>query len=227
MAEQKASAGRRYKGIVAMLLVFGPAFLLVFISTRGCEHKFKELDDLGEMPQYSFKGINGKVYSNETFKDKVILITTIQPTCPDSCAIRLWFLEQMIYQHLRKNQKKLKHVRMVSFVTDGKGNAVDRLKDIEFMLKDQVEAYDPKIWILANGDARKAFNIKRNGESLLKTGSKYYGGEAYQELMLLVDKRNHLRMVLRGNAEGMIRRMKEHMALLDKQYDKLAKQQSK
>jgi hypothetical protein len=40
--------------------------------------------------------------------------------------------------------------------------------------------------------------------------------------MLLVDKRNHLRMVLKGNSEGMIRKMKEHIALLDKQYDKEA-----
>jgi hypothetical protein len=53
-------------------------------------------------------------------------------------------------------------------------------------------------------------------------GKQYFGGEAFQELMLLVDKRNHLRMVLKGNSEGMIRKMKEHIALLDKQYDKEA-----
>jgi hypothetical protein len=40
--------------------------------------------------------------------------------------------------------------------------------------------------------------------------------------MLLVDKQNHLRMVLDGKSEGMVRRMKEHIALLDKQYDKEA-----
>ena len=45
MAEKKASAGR-YKGILALLLVFGPAFLLVFISSRGCEHKFKEIENI-------------------------------------------------------------------------------------------------------------------------------------------------------------------------------------
>jgi hypothetical protein len=38
--------------------------------------------------------------------------------------------------------------------------------------------------------------------------------------MLLLDKKNHLRMVLSGKTEGMIRRMKEHIALLQKQYDK-------
>ena len=80
----------------------------------------------------------------------------------------------------------------------------------------------PKIWILASGDAKRLYDIERNGKSLLQTGSKYYGGQAFQEIMLLVDKENHLRMVLKGNAEGMIRKMKEHIALLDKQYDKAA-----
>ena len=38
-------------------------------------------------------------------------------------------------------------------------------------------------------------------------------------MMLLVDKSNHLRMILSGNSEGMIRKMKQHIALLQKQYD--------
>ena len=38
-------------------------------------------------------------------------------------------------------------------------------------------------------------------------------------MMLLVDKTNHLRMILSGNSEGMIRKMKQHIALLQKQYD--------
>jgi len=107
-------------------------------------------------------------------------------------------------------------------VTDSKGNPYSNLNDVEFMLKDQVEKYDSSVWILANGDAKSLYNISRNGENLLMKGNQYFGGEAFQELMLLVDKRNHLRMVLKGNSEGMIRKMKEHIALLDKQHDKEA-----
>lgn len=221
MAEQKASAGRR-KGIIALLLLFGPAFLLVFISTRGCEHKFKVLDDLGAVASYTFTDASGKKYSEKSFKGNVVLITTIQTTCPDSCALSFWHLNQMIYQHIRKNQKKLGHVKIVSFVTDSKGVPVQNLADMNFILNDNVEEYDPNIWILAKGDPRKIYNISRNNESLLKKGDKYFGGEAFLELMLLVDKQNHLRMVLDGKSEGMVRRMKEHIALLDKQYDKEA-----
>jgi hypothetical protein len=134
----------------------------------------------------------------------------------------MWHLDQMIYQHIRKNQKKLAHVKLVSFVTDGKGNPIGNLNNTNEILFDQVVGYDPKIWILANGDAKTIYSITRNGKSLLEKGDAYFGGEAYQELMLLVDKKNHLRMALNGKSEGMIRKMKEHIALLEKQYDKAA-----
>lgn len=203
-----------------IFLLFGPAFLLIFISSRGCEHKFKELDDLGKVATFNFTDTQGKEYSNKSFKGNIILFTTLQTSCPDSCAISFWHLDQMIYQHIRKNKKKLGHVKLISFVTDAHGRPTDNLKDVEEMLKDQVEEYDPNIWILAKGDAKKVYNISRNKENLLKKGDKYFGGEAYLELMLLVDKKSHLRMVLDGKSEGMMRRMKEHVALLEKQYDK-------
>jgi hypothetical protein len=221
MAEKKLKAGR-FKGIIVLILLFGPASLLIFISTRGCDHKFKELEILGEMPSYSFKNQRGNTKTPTDFKGNVLLINTLQETCPDSCAISFWHLDQMIYQHIKKNKKKLGHVKIISFVTDGAGNPVQDLSNMEFILKDRVQNYDPEIWILAAGDSRKMYDFTRNGENLLQEGEGFFGGEAYQELMLLVDKSNNLRMVSKGNQEGLIRRMKEHMALLDKQYDKEA-----
>ena len=152
-----------------------------------------------------------------------MLITTLQKSCPGDCAISMWHIDQMLFQHIRKNKrKKLKQVRIISFLTDGKGNKVSKedFKTIEQSLIDNVEGYDPKLWILANGDARTIYNFKHNGQSLIQKGKKYYGGESYQELILLLDKKAHLRMVLPGNQEGLVRRMKEHLALLQKQYDK-------
>jgi hypothetical protein len=76
------------------------------------------------------------------------------------------------------------------------------------------ENYDPKLWILASGDAKKIYDLKNNNVSLVSDHNNY------QELMLLVDKNDHLRMVLSGKVEGQIRRMKQSIALLHKQYDK-------
>ncbi len=217
---KKTKAGRMKVGI-AFLLLFGPAFLLVFFSTRGCENKFKELDDFGKANEYSFVDANGKKRSSKEFRGDVVLVTTLQETCPDSCAISFFHLRQAIYKHINENKhKKLKQVRIISFATDGEGNPLEDLSTINSMLKDRVPEYDPTIWILAKGDAKKVYDFERNDQNLLQEGDEFYGGQAFQELILLLDKQNHLRMVLRGDQEGMVRRMKQHVALLQKQYDK-------
>ena len=217
----KNNAGRNR--IVAILILLLPASLLVFLSTRGCSHKFKELPDYGIASNYHFIDGRGKEYSSKDFKDKIVVITTLQLTCPDSCAISMWHFDQAIYQHIRKNKKKLKQVKIVSFVTDGKGNPVTNLSMLTASMKDNIEGFDPDTWFLASGEGHSVFDFKFNNQSLLKKGESYFGGEAYTELMLLIDKQNHLRMVNRGTAEGSIRRMYQHIALLQKQYDKARK----
>jgi cytochrome oxidase Cu insertion factor (SCO1/SenC/PrrC family) len=217
---KKTNAGRMKVGL-AFLLLFGPAFLLIFFSTRGCEHKFKELEDFGQAKDYSFTDIKGKKRSSKDFKGAVVLLTTIQQTCPDSCAVSFFHLNQTIYQHIYENKhKQLKKVRIISFATDGQGKPLEDLSTLDALLRDRVENYDPEIWVLAKGDAKTVYDFERNNQNLLQEGDEFYGGQAFQELMLLLDKQNHLRMVLRGDSEGMVRRMKEHIALLQKQYDK-------
>ena len=217
---QKLKAGR-IRVVLSYLLLFGPALLLIFISTRGCEHKFQTLEDYGQAIDYSFIAANGKKYTSKDFSNEIVIVSTIQETCPDSCGVSLWHLNHGMYQHIRKNKgKKMKGIRMISFATDGAGNPIQDLSTIQNWLKDNVEEYDPEIWIVSSGDAKALFNFQHNGESLLKEGKEYFGGHSFQELMLLLDKQNHLRMVLSGKTEGMIRRMKQHIALLQKQYDK-------
>lgn len=212
----KKTAGRM-RGIYAVLLLFVPALLLIIIS-RGCNMKFKTLDDFGKVNNYSFVGVDGKTYTQENFKGKVVIFINIQDNCLDTCSISLFTFEKIIYQHIRP-KKSLKDYRIVSFVNDMNGDPVEDLSAASELLKDKIHHYDPEKWILAKGDARNVYNIEHNGENLLQTGDQYFGGNSFQELMLLVDKDNHLRMVLRGNAEGMFRRMKECIALLQKEYN--------
>ena len=230
--DTKRSLSSRLKSVLALLLVFGPASLLVFMATRGCDHKFKVLEDYGLVPYSKFN-----IYSKgnlvpgdfSDFKGNILLITTIQKTCPTDCAINMWHIDQMLFQHIRKNKrKKLKQVRIISFATDGKGNPlpVNELETINQSLIDNVEGYDPKLWMIASGDSKKVFDFEFNGQKLVRQGKEFYGGESFQELILLLDKKGHLRMVLRGNQEGLVRRMREHIALLQKQYDKERKAKS-
>jgi hypothetical protein len=223
---RKASAGRS-KAVLALSLLFGPAFFLIVIAlvgNRSCEHKFKVPDDYGQLIDYSFTDARGKKFTSKDFKDNVVLINILQPKCPDSCGISFWHLDQHIFQNVRKSKKKLGSVRIISFVTDGKGNPVEDVSQVAEMLKDRVEEYDPNVWYVASGDSKSIYDIQHNNQTLLQTGEDKFGGEGYQELLLLADKQNHLRMVLPGNSEGMIRRMKEHVALLQKVYDKEKKE---
>lgn len=182
---------------------------------RSCEHKFETLDDYGRIDSFSFTDVNGKQRNSSEFDGDIVLITTIQESCPDDCAISVWHLNQMIYQHIYKNStKKRKRIRILSFVTDHTGKPLRQLKTISETLMDKVENFDPSIWILAAGDVRSVYDHQNNGQSLVQDN------ESFHELMLLMDKKHHLRMVLSGNREGHIRRMKQTMALLQKQYDK-------
>lgn len=214
------------KSLLAFLILFFPALFLIFIATRGCEHKFKVLKDFGAVENLSFTNhsVSKKKESKfSDFKGDILLVTTIQTSCPDSCAISFWHVDQMLYQHIRKNKrKKLKQVRIISFATDGFGNPLEekQINTIKDALKDHVEGYDPNLWIIATGDARKIYDFTENNKNLIQKGKQFFGGESFQELILLLDKQQHLRMVLQGNKEGLIRRMREHLALLQKQYDK-------
>lgn len=217
---KKDKAGRM-KGVLAALLLFGPALLLIFISTRGCDHKFKVLDDYGAGIDYSFVDYRGKHFTSEDFKNRIVLITTIQPSCPDTCAISFWHVKEHIYETIYTNQKNLGDVVIVSFVTDANGNPLDDLSVPAEMIQDQVDAYNPDIWMIAKGSIQDFYNIQSNGKTLREVAKNDFGSETdVNKLMLLLDKQNHLRMVLPGNTEGLVRRMKEHIALLMKQYDK-------
>ena len=208
--------------VLSMLILFGPALLLIFISTRGCKQEFQKLDDYGKLPAYNFTDAAGKPVKNSDYKNKIVLYTVIQATCPDTCSISLWHLDQLIYQHLRENRKRMGHVKMVSVGIDSKGNPSDDIGAVEGTLKRFVEGYDPKIWHIVKGDPKTIYNIRHNGKSLMEKGKQYFAGEAYTELLMLADKNNHVRMVLPAKTESTIREMWERMALLQGEYDRKA-----
>ena len=223
---ENAPSRSKGKSILALSLVFGPALFLIFMATRGCDHRFKELADYGLVHAPTFTVYNHQGKQTKSLKDyqnQVVLLNTIQTTCPYQCGLAFFPLTQKIYKDLRTNKrKKLKQVRMLSLVVDSLGNPVSEqeLLDIQDMLRNNVEGYDPELWQLVLADPNDFFNHKNNGVDLIVRDKKYFGGISYNELIMLLDKKNHLRMVLNGHTEGMIRKMKEHLALLMKQYDK-------
>ena len=231
--EANAASRSKRKSILALTLVFGPALFLIFMATRGCDHRFKQLADFGlvQTPTFSVYNHKGKQQlSLKDYQDQVVLITTLQTTCPHECGLAFFPLTQNLYKDLRTNKrKKLKQVRLLSVVVDSLGNPVSeaQLLDIQDMLRTRVEGFDPELWQLVSADPKLFYNLTNNGQQLIVKDKKYFGGVSYNELIMLLDKKNHLRMVLNGHTEGMIRKMKEHLALLMKQYDKERAQKEK
>ncbi|WP_159038530.1 SCO family protein [Brumimicrobium mesophilum] len=219
--DKKKKRGGFLKPLLMMLVVFGPASILVLITMGKCEHNFTTLPIYSEMPDYEFVGAGGEVINNKTQEGKVTLFTTIQTTCPQNCAIDIFKFNLQIYQDYRKNQKSLGHVKIVSVVTDQDGNPVDNIDELLFTMNDMIEGYDSTIWNLVTGDPKQIYDIENNGVNLYSlTSDSTFAGKSYLETMLIVDKQNQLRLVRRGNQEGLIRDYKQHVALLQKQYDK-------
>ena len=149
----------RRKSLIALLLVFVPSTLLIFIGTRSCEHNFTKLDDYGKIHSYTFTNIHGENKNSDDFRNTIVIINTLQESCPSDCGIAFWPFERSIYQQIKKNQKKFNKVRIISFVIDKDGNPVKDLSNMEEILKDNVLNYDPKLWILASGDPKKYLTL--------------------------------------------------------------------
>jgi len=222
VAKRDKKAGRT-KPLLLLVLVFGPALFLIFIGVNKCEHKFEELPVYGELSDYEFTDARGDIINKNTQKGKVTLFTTLQTSCPDHCAIDLAKLNLMVYQDYRKNQKNLGHVKFISIVTDENGEPVKNLESLEYTMNDIIEGYDPAIWKLVTGDPKQIYDIENNDVNLYELESDTaFASRPFLETMMIVDKKNRLRLIRRGNTEGQIRDFKQHVALLQKQYDKAA-----
>ncbi len=218
---RKKEGSQVWRKLIILLLLFGPASILIFIGTSKCSHNFKKLDDFGKVKPFTFIDSLGKTHQNKELNGKILLITTLQKTCPEKCAVSMWHLNKIIYEKMRKKGERA-IVRIVSFVTDGEGNpgTIEDIREVQKMLRDRVQNYNPKLWMIVTGDPKVLYDFERNDQRLLQEGDEFFGNQAYQELMLLLDKKQHLRMVLSGKTEGMIRRMNQHISLLLKEYAK-------
>ena len=68
MEEQVATRSKK-RSILALTLVFGPALFLIFIATRGCDHRFKELADYGLVQAPTFTVYNHLGKQEKNLKD--------------------------------------------------------------------------------------------------------------------------------------------------------------
>jgi cytochrome oxidase Cu insertion factor (SCO1/SenC/PrrC family) len=226
VAEQKKKAGRSSVWILLTLL-FGPALVIVVFS-KGCSNNFKELDKYGSIGDFELLTMQGERIDNESLKGKITIFTTIQNTCPDSCGIDLWFVKEQLFKRIYTNPKKLKHVQIVSIVTDTQGNGAQPDELLVDRLTQVVKDYDPKVWKIASGNPEDIFNFEHNGVNLFtQRDTSFLGNRMFLESLLLIDEEGNLRFVRYGKGEGMVRDFHDGFLLLQKEYERKAREKNK
>jgi cytochrome oxidase Cu insertion factor (SCO1/SenC/PrrC family) len=226
VAEQKKKAGRSSVWILLTLL-FGPALIIVVFS-KGCSNNFQELDKYGRIGDFQLKTMQGELIDNASLKGKITIFTTIQNTCPDSCGIDLWFVKEQLFKRIYTNPKKLKHVQIVSIVTDTQGNGAQPDELLVDRLTQVVKDYDPKVWKIASGNPEDIFNFEHNGINLFtQRDTSFLGNRMFLESLLLIDEEGNLRFVRYGKGEGMVRDFHDGFLLLQKEYERKAREKNK
>lgn len=226
MASKNKKAGRSSVWILFILL-FGPA-LIIIVFSKGCTNHFQQLDTYDKIGSFELTLNDGSQLTQDDLKDHITIFTTIQSSCPDSCGIDLWFVKEQLFKRLYTNSKKLKHVRIVSIVTDTKGESAPIDDILMFKLKDIVKDYDPKVWKIAEGDPKSIFDITHNAINLFEaTDENYLGERIFLETMLLVDWDGNVRFVRFGKSESMVRDFHDGFTLLEKEFENLKREKEK
>lgn len=197
-----------------ILVLFGPGSLIYFLA-KNVENKFVELPYLGDhtyeydangevtdstlytIPNFNLTTVGGKQITRNFVKDKFIVVTTIQNSCPDSCGMYFLHFDEIFYSRLSKNTDSYDDVIILTVLTDYDGNPVDSVSDKLMEEVNQIEGYDPNLWIIATGDAKPLFDFNYAGKHFYElpatTTNNEVGAKAFINSMLLIDKAGHVR----------------------------------
>jgi cytochrome oxidase Cu insertion factor (SCO1/SenC/PrrC family) len=197
-----------------ILVLFGPGSLIYFLA-KNVENKFVELPYLGEhhfeydangnvsdstlytIPNFNLTTIKGEKITRNSFKDKFLVVTTIQNSCPDDCGMYFLHYDEIFYSKLSKNTDSYDDVIVLTVLTDHDGNPVDKVSDKLIEEVKQIEGYDPNLWVIATGDPKPLFDFKIANKHFYELPSTpdndEVGTKAFINSMLLIDKQGHIR----------------------------------
>ena len=197
-----------------ILVLFGPGSLIYFLA-KNVENKFVELPYLGEheytydsngivedsilysIPNFELVTIEGKTLTRNSFKDKFIVLTTIQNSCPNDCGMYFLHFDEIFYSKLSKNTDSYDDVIILTVLTDHDGNPVDSISDKLIDEVKQIEGYDPNLWVIATGDPKPLFDFRVANQHFYDLPStptnNEVGTKAFINSMVLIDKKGHVR----------------------------------
>jgi len=205
--------GLKRLGLI-ILVLFGPGFLIYFLA-KNVSNKFIELPYIGDhhytfndkgevtdsvmysIPNFNLTTASGKKINKNFIKDKFVIVTTIQNSCPDTCGLYFLHFDEIFYSRLEKNQKSYNNVVIISILTDHNGNPVDKISPKLLDELKQINNYDPNLWIIATGDPKPFFSFNFKNKNFFELPStpenNEIGSKAFINSLLLLDREQHIR----------------------------------
>lgn len=225
-----------------LAIVLGPGIVIYFLATN-LKNKFVELPYLGEwayeydkdsnvvdsaayvIPDFTLTKFDGSVINRDSIKDKFIVLSTLQPMCPqlDECGMALYLFDEIFFKKLVKNQANYSNVKVISILTDINGNAIHEGPSQKLI--DEMAIYDQDIWWPTYGDPTPLFSWDYYGDNFMNQPANAENGEvgkfAFNNALVLIDQEGHIRGVTGAKKDSDIRNFFDLLKLLKKEdFDK-------
>ncbi|MCB9224417.1 MAG: hypothetical protein H6582_09595 [Crocinitomicaceae bacterium] len=223
--------------LTILLIVLGPG-IVIYILATNLRNKFVDLPYLGEwtytydengkatdssafiVPEFELTKFDGTVINRDSIRDKFIVLTTMQPMCPemDSCGMSMYLFNEIFFAKLVKNQSNYSDVKVLSILTTVDGDSISTGPTEK--LKEEVAGYDPGIWWMTYGDPTPLFSWDYYGKNFMDQPASAESGEigkkAFVSSLVLIDKVGHIRGVSGAKRDSDIRNFFDLIKILKK-----------
>jgi hypothetical protein len=228
--------------LTILVIVLGPGLVIWFLATN-LRNRFVDLPYLGEwsytyddngntldstafsIPDFTLTKFDGTEINRDSLRDKFIVLTTIQPMCPelDSCGMAMYLFDELFFSKLVKNQKNYDDVKVLSVLTSTEGEAIESGPSQKLL--EEVDNYDSNIWWMAYGDPSPLFSWDYYGTNFMDHKStsedSEIGSKAFVNSLVLIDKNGHIRGVTGAKRDSDIRNFFDLIKILKKvEFDK-------
>jgi hypothetical protein len=223
--------------LTILLIVFGPVCILYFLA-KNLRNKFIVLPYIGQydytyddngnptdsipyrIPDFELTKFDGTPITRDSIKGKIIVLSTIQPKCPDidECGMSFYIFNELFFKVLSKNQDNYGDVKILTILTDINGKAIIEGPNEE--LTEQIEEYDPAIWWMTYGDPTPLFSWEYYGMNFMEHTSEKKNGEigkyAFPNSLVIIDQKGNIRGVSGAKKDSDIRNFFDMLKLLKK-----------
>lgn len=160
---------------------------------------------------YSFEDIDGKVYTDKSFKGKYVVFNFIESTCPyEGCNMNFEIFKYLIYDEFEGNEG-FKNSIIVSQIFGR--DSIERVKTI----RDELEL-DKNKWIFIKGDYQPFFDLELERGNPWNKKDTIFGYDREAKVMsVLKDKDGYLRGKYVTTIADEVMRITKDISMLEKE----------